>query len=209
MRAVNGELHRRTQYNTLARSRADWQVRILDDIALLHADFTATIDPGLRERCRSSSVSRRVRSRTPECERRFASPVNTQSANLRARLEPSRIASCLLSRCLLQTRLKPEYEARAIAQNRTSKALGIDAGASRGSRVMSADLLSGASDGSPAPSIPSARTFDQDLNPAIAFGLLSRYLLQVLTETSGHSGNAKPEYAASEASPKNRTSKGA
>jgi hypothetical protein len=184
LRAVNGELHRRTQYNTLARSRADWQVRILDDIALLHANFTATIDPGLRERCRSSSVSRRVRSRTPECERRFTSPVNTQSANLRARLEPSRIASCLLSRYLLQVlaetsghsgNAKPEYAASgASPKNRTSKALGIDAGASQGSRVMSTDLLLGTSDGSPVPSMPSARTFEQDLNPAFAFARIVR-----------------------------------
>src|ERR1051325_8146961 len=168
LRAVNGELHRRTQYNTLARSRADWQVRILDDIALLHADFTATIDPGLRERCRSSSVSRRVRSRTPECESTVRQ--SRQYPELRTfeqDLNPA-IASCLLSRYLLQVltetsghsgNAKPEYAAsEASPKNRTSKALGIDAGASEGSRVMSADLLSGASDGSPAPSIPRRRT---------------------------------------------------
>ena len=34
---------------------------------------------------------------------------------------------------------------------------------------MSADLLLGTSDGSPVPSMPSARTFEQNLNPAFAF----------------------------------------
>ena len=34
---------------------------------------------------------------------------------------------------------------------------------------MSADLLSGTSNGSPAPSMPSARTFEQNLNPAFAW----------------------------------------
>ena len=39
---------------------------------------------------------------------------------------------------------------------------------------MSPSLLSGASDGSPVPSMPSARSFEQNLNPAFAFGRIVR-----------------------------------
>jgi hypothetical protein len=66
----------------------------------------------------------------------------------------------------------------------TRKKLEIDGGPPQGSQLVSANLLSGASSGSPSLAIPRPGTVDPELNQPIASGPPSQYPLEVVNKAS-------------------------
>src|ERR1043166_1348438 len=81
-------------------------------------------------------------------------------------------------------RFSSSYWIEARHYHATRKKLEIDGGPPQGSQLVSANLLSGASSGSPSLAIPRPGTVDPELNKPIASGPPSQYPLEVVNKAS-------------------------
>ena len=92
-------------------------------------------------------------------------------------------------------RFSSSYWIEARHYHATRKKLEIDGGPPQGSQLVCANLLSGASSGSPFLAIPSPGTIDHEPNQQIASDLPSRSLLQVLIQTSRRAKSLNEDFS--------------